>query len=97
MRRLQIRTFGPYFNSFLTHSYSYAPANEPKSVLEPPNFRCGPHSPTGSQAADEKPAFAKAMAWQAPICGVALTLRQRRTFQVRLIPKGCGRLASGHF
>jgi hypothetical protein len=48
MSRLQIRLFGPYFGSFLTHSYGYEPANEPKSVLKHPNFRFGPHSPTGS-------------------------------------------------
>ncbi len=51
MSRLQIRLFGPYFGSFLTHSYSYEPANEPKSVLKYPNFRFGPHSPTVSYKA----------------------------------------------
>ena len=44
MSRLQIRLFGPYFGSFLTHSYGYEPAIEPKSVLKHPNFRFGPHS-----------------------------------------------------
>ena len=48
MSRLQIRLFGPYFGSFLPHSYGYEPANELKSALKPPNFRFGPHSPTGS-------------------------------------------------
>ncbi len=46
MSRLQIRLFGPYFSSFLIHSYGYEPANELKSVLKHPNFRFGPHSPT---------------------------------------------------
>jgi hypothetical protein len=48
MSRLQIRLFGPYFGSFLTHSYGYEPANEPKFVLKHPNFRFGPHSLTTS-------------------------------------------------
>ncbi len=38
MNWLQIRSFGPYFSSFLPHSYGYAPANELKSVLEASNF-----------------------------------------------------------
>ncbi len=46
MSRLQIRLFGPYFSSFLVHSYGYEPANELKSVLKHPNFRFGPYSPT---------------------------------------------------
>ena len=46
MNWLQIRFFGPYFNSFLPHSYGYAPANELKSVLEGSNFRFSPYSPT---------------------------------------------------
>ena len=45
MSRLQIRLFGPYFSSFLVHSYGYGPANELKSVLKHPSFRCGPYSP----------------------------------------------------
>jgi hypothetical protein len=48
MSRLQIRLFSPYFGSFLTHSYGYEPANEPKSDLKLPNFRFGPPSPTAS-------------------------------------------------
>lgn len=48
MSQLQIRLFGPYFSSFLSHSYGYEPANEPKSVLKLPNFRFDPHSPTAS-------------------------------------------------
>ena len=48
MSRLQIRLFGPYFSSFLIHSYNYEPSNELKSVLKHPNFRFGPHSPTDS-------------------------------------------------
>ncbi len=47
MSRLQIRLFGPYFSSFLVHSYGYEPANELKSVLKHPNFRFGPYRPTG--------------------------------------------------
>jgi formate C-acetyltransferase len=47
MSRLQIRLFGPYFSSFLVHSYGYEPANELKSVLKHPNFRFGPYSSTG--------------------------------------------------
>jgi hypothetical protein len=46
MSRLQIRLFGPYFSSFLEHSYSDEPANELKSVLKYPNFRFGPYNPT---------------------------------------------------
>ena len=48
MNRLQIQLFGPYFSSFLTHSYGYEPANELKSVFNDPNFRFDPYSPTGS-------------------------------------------------
>ncbi len=48
MSRLQIRLFGPYFDSFLPHSYGYEPANVSKSGLKPPNFRFAPHSPTDS-------------------------------------------------
>ena len=47
--------------------------------------------------AGEKPAFAKAMAWHAPIWCVPLIPAQRRFFQVCLIPRDCGRLAPGHF
>ncbi len=46
MSRLQIWLFGPYFSSFLVHSYGYEPANELKSVLEHPNFRFGPYIQT---------------------------------------------------
>jgi hypothetical protein len=38
MSRLQIWLFGPYFSSFLVHSYGYEPAIELKSVLKHPNF-----------------------------------------------------------
>ena len=48
MSRLQIRLFGPYFRSFLAHSYNYEPSNDLKSVLKHPNFRFAPYSPTGS-------------------------------------------------
>ncbi len=48
MSRLQIRLFGPYFNSFSIHSYGYEPSNELKSVLKHPNFRFDPYSPTVS-------------------------------------------------
>ena len=48
MNWLQIRFFGPYFSSFLPHSYGYEPANEPKSVFEASNFRFSLYSPTGS-------------------------------------------------
>ncbi len=34
MSRLQIRLFGPYFSSFLAHSYGYEPAIELKTVLK---------------------------------------------------------------
>jgi hypothetical protein len=50
MSRLQIRLFGPYFSSFLVHSYGYEPANELKSVLKHPDYRFGPYSPTDCQA-----------------------------------------------
>jgi hypothetical protein len=46
MNRLQIQPIGPYFNSFLPHSYSYEPANELKPDLNRPNFRFGSASPT---------------------------------------------------
>ena len=46
MNWLQIRLFGPFFSSFLPHSYGYEPANELKTVLKPPNFRFSPYSPT---------------------------------------------------
>ena len=48
MSRLQLRLFGPCFDSFLPHNYGYEPANELKTVLKPPNFRFSPHSPTAS-------------------------------------------------
>jgi len=48
MSRLQIRLFGPYFSSFLAHSYGYEPSSELKSVLKHPTFRFGPDSPTDS-------------------------------------------------
>ena len=48
MNWLQIRSLSPYFNSFLAHSYGYAPANELKSVHEASNFRFSPYSPTDS-------------------------------------------------
>ncbi len=46
MGRVQIRLFGPYFSSFLVHSYGYEPGNELKFDLKHPNFRFGPYSPT---------------------------------------------------
>ncbi len=46
MNRLQTQSIGPYFNSFLPHSYGYEPANELKSDLNRPSFRFGPASPT---------------------------------------------------
>ncbi len=48
MNWLQIRLFGSFFSSFLPHSYGYEPANEPKNVLKPPNFRFSPDNPTVS-------------------------------------------------
>ena len=48
MSQLQNRLFGPYFSSFLVHSYGYEPSNELKSVLKHPNFRFGPYSPAGT-------------------------------------------------
>ncbi len=48
MNRPQIQLFGPYFSSFLTHSYGYEPANELKSVFNGPNFRFDLYSPTVS-------------------------------------------------
>ena len=48
MSRLQIRLFGPDFSFFSAHSYGYEPSNELKSVLNHPNFRFGPYSPTVS-------------------------------------------------
>jgi len=49
MIRLQSRLCGPYFSSFLAHSYCYEPSNELKSVLKHSNFRFGPYSPTDSK------------------------------------------------
>ena len=46
MSQLQVRLFGPYFSSFLTHSYCYESANEPKSVLKHPDFRFAPYNLT---------------------------------------------------
>jgi hypothetical protein len=46
MSRLQNRLFGPYFSSFLAHSYGYEPSNKLKSVLKHPIFRFGPYSLT---------------------------------------------------
>ena len=43
--RLQTQLFGPYFSSFLPHSYGYEPSNERKSVLKHPNFRFSSDSP----------------------------------------------------
>jgi len=48
MNWLQIRSFGPYFSSFLPHSYGYEPANDLQSVLEASNFRFSPDRPTVS-------------------------------------------------
>ena len=48
MNWMQIRFFGPYFSSFLPHSYGYAPANELKSVLEVSNIRFSPDNLTAS-------------------------------------------------
>ncbi len=48
MNWLQICLFGSFFSSFLPHSYGYEPANELKTVLNPPNFRFSPCSPTAS-------------------------------------------------
>ena len=42
--RLQTQLFGPYFNSFSAHSYSYEQSNESKSVLKLLDFRFGPYS-----------------------------------------------------
>jgi hypothetical protein len=47
--RLQTQQFGPYFSSFLPHSYGYEAANELKSVLKLLDFRFGPYSRTGSR------------------------------------------------
>lgn len=49
MNGLQIRSCGPYFRSFLPHSYGYEPANKLKSVPEASNFRFGSYSPTDSK------------------------------------------------
>ena len=40
--RLQTQLFGPYFGSFLTHSYGYELSNDPKSVLKLLDVRFGP-------------------------------------------------------
>ncbi len=53
MNRLQIRSFGPDSRSFLPHSYGYEPASERKPGLKRSNFRFGPASPPGSQAASD--------------------------------------------
>ena len=45
MNRLQIRSFGPDFSSFLPYNYGYEPANELKPGLNPPNFRFSPLVP----------------------------------------------------
>src|SRR6056297_860734 len=54
MNWLQIRSFGPYFSSFLAHSYGYEPANELKSVLEASNFHFSPYRPTDSWVEKER-------------------------------------------
>ena len=46
MNWLQICLFGSFFSSFLSHRYE--PANELKTVLNSPNFRFSPYSPTAS-------------------------------------------------
>ena len=46
MSPLQIRLIGPDLSSFSAHSHSYELSNELKSVLNLPNFRFGPYSPT---------------------------------------------------
>ncbi len=48
MSQLQVQLFGPYFSSFLSHSYCYEPANEPKSALKYTDFRFGPYNLTVS-------------------------------------------------
>ncbi|RLB72232.1 MAG: hypothetical protein DRH07_05155 [Deltaproteobacteria bacterium] len=45
MNWLQICSFGAVFSSFLPHSYGYEPANELKTVINPPDFRFSPYSP----------------------------------------------------
>ena len=40
--RLQTQLFGPYFGSFLAHSYGYELSNDPKSVLKLLDVRFGP-------------------------------------------------------
>ena len=40
--RLQTQLFGPYFGSFLAHSYGYELSNDPKSVLKLLDFPFGP-------------------------------------------------------
>ena len=52
MNWLQICLFGSFFSSFLPHSYGYEPANEPKTVLKPPNFRFSPYSPQPPSISD---------------------------------------------
>jgi len=44
--RLQSQLFGPYFSSFLAHSYGYELSNEIKSVLKLQAFRFDPYSRT---------------------------------------------------
>jgi len=46
--RLQTQHFGPYFSSFLPHSYGYEAANELKSVLKILDFRFGLYCRTAS-------------------------------------------------
>jgi hypothetical protein len=41
--QLQTELFGPYFSSFLAHSYSHELSNDPKPVLKHLNFHIGPY------------------------------------------------------
>jgi len=46
--RLQTQLFGPYFSSFLLHSYGYEAVNELKSGLKLLAFRFGLYCRTAS-------------------------------------------------
>ncbi|ORJ62871.1 hypothetical protein B5V00_02100 [Geothermobacter hydrogeniphilus] len=82
---LQIRAFGPYPSSILPHSHCYEAAIEPKSGLKRSNFRFSLYSqqpPRPGKNAHLPRSPSPASTTYLP---------------VRLIPRGCGRLASGHF
>ena len=79
-RRLQIDRSGPFFVSFLAHSYGYEPANPTKTVLAWANFRFDAPSPTGSSS---NKACANAESRSTRSTTVCLKLRVRRVARLQ--------------